>query len=243
MGKTTSGEFLRGCAAVCDKASMELDRKKILVVSDSRGSKLGSHLEEKADDLLTFDLLVKRGGDLLNLWNIAEQQLRKGKADMVFLYGGVCNLTDLFYNVQGQRMAWPPTNLTKRMNDISSIMENIADEFKTRYHGKFLSFIPEAGLDLVAYNRIPEPVQRQYIKTQEELERLLPNLHVKARYLNDLLGSATAWSLDATHTKRGPHMIPVYTRLQDGLHPSDNVAKKIANAICKAARKTVILHT
>lgn len=213
------------------------------MVADSRGTKLGPYLEMHSDQHLSFNLRVKRGGDLLNLWSIAEQEIIDGNADMIFLYGGVCNITDLFYNVQGRRMAWPPANMPKRFNDICSIMETITEEFKKKHHGKFLSFVPEAGLNLITYNRIPEPVQRQYTKVQEDLERLLPSLHIKARYLNDLLGSATAWSLDATHSKRGPHMTPVYTRLPDGLHPDDNVAKKIANAICKAARKTISLHT
>lgn len=85
-------------------------------------------------------------------------------------------------------------------------------------------------------------MQRVYVKSQEELERLLPNLQVKDRYLNELLGSATAWSLDVTHSKRGPNMVLVYTRLTDGLHPSDSVAKKIASAIRKAAKKTMKVH-
>lgn len=216
--------------------------KKITVVADSRGSRLGSFLSAHNDEYFSFNSRVKSGGDLMKLWDIAKQELDMNRSDMIFIYGGVCNITDLFYNIQGQRIAWPPSNLTKCINDICSIMESITEQFKLKYHGKFLSFVPEAGLDLIVYNHIPEPVQRSYIKSQEELERLLPNLHVKARYLNELMGSATAWSLDATHSKRGPHKIPVYKRLPDGLHPNDNVAKKIATAICKAAKKTINVH-
>lgn len=124
-------------------------------------------------------------------WDISKQELDSNDCDMVFIYGGVCNITDLFHNIQGQRIAWPPNDLVKRFNDICSIMESISEQFKSKYHGKFLSFVTEAGLDLIAYNRIPEPVKRMYIKSQEELERLLPNLHIKARYLNEQLGSVT----------------------------------------------------
>lgn len=213
----------------------------VCVVSDSRGAKLQAHLNLIHDDRREFKVIVKRGADLTKLWSLAEKELVSPETAMVFIYGGVCNLTDIFHNIHGQRMAWPPPNIIQRVNDICSTMENIVEKFKALGTNKYLSFIPEAGLNLITYNRIPEPVRRKYLETQEKLESLLPEIQTKARYLNDQMNSATAWSLDATHTKRGRHMIPIYSRLPDGLHPDEKVAKKIAIAIASAAGRSLDL--
>lgn len=173
----------------------------------------------------------------MKLWNLAEKELTTTEAKLVFIYGGVCNLTDIFYNVQGQRMAWPPSNIIQRVNHICSIMEDIVERFKSLGTNKSLSFIPEAGLNLIKYNVIPEPVGRCYLEAQENLEKSLPDLQIKARYLNSIMNTPTAWTLDATHIKRGRHMIPVYSRLPDGLHPDEKIAKKIASAIAEAAMR------
>lgn len=193
------------------------------------------------DGMMQFTTIVKSGAGLDRLWLTAEKELGQRKYQIVFIYGGVCDVTDRLYDKFGTRSIVIPTNLETRIVAICDKMEHISTMFNQQGSSPVLSFIMEAGLDLVAYNRIPPPVPREWIEMQEKLEHFLPSLHDKAKMLNQQLGSLTAWTLDATHARRGSSLVPVYSRLPDGLHPNEVVAKKIACAIKNAAMR--MLHT
>lgn len=163
--------------------------------------------------------------------------MHESNFDVVFIYGGVCDLTDLKSSERGVRLVDLPTDMEARIVAICDKMENIATNFKLLDPNAYLSFIMEAGLDLIAYNRITSPVPREWIEKQERLEYYLPSLQDKAKMLNQSPGSQTAWTLDSTHARRGQHMIPVYSRLPDRLHPNEAIAKKLARAIKNATTR------
>lgn len=204
-------------------------------MADSRGKTLEIELLKMNDESTHFTTIVKPGAGLDRLWLAAEKELDKRRYQVVFIYGGVCDLTDRLYDSHGARSIVIPANLEARIVGIGDKMDRIAMKSKQVGSKILVSFIMEAGLDLIAYNRIPSPVSRVWIERQEKLEYYLLSLQDKAKMMNQFLGSKTAWTLDATHVRRGTSMLPVYSRLPDGLHPNEAVAKKQARAIKKAA--------
>lgn len=207
----------------------------ILVLADSRGKKLEAELHKMNDTLFQFTTIAKKGAGLDRLWINIQRAMHECKFDMVFVCGGVCDLTDLKHDERRVRFADVPPDMESRIVAICDKMEYIAANFRLLDPKSHLSFIMEAGLDLIAYNRIASPVPRHWIDKQEKLEQFLPSLQDKAKMLNRSMGSQTAWTLDATHARRGRHMTPVYSRLPDGLHPNEVIANKLARAIKKAA--------
>lgn len=69
---------------------------------------------------------------------------------------------------------------------------------------------------------------------QSDLDDWLPLLHRTTKANNYKLGVRTPWVLDSiyTHTN-GRRFYPRYHMLHDGLHPTQEVASKIASQIIK----------
>lgn len=65
-----------------------------------------------------------------------------------------------------------------------------------------LAFLPEPGLELVRYNKIPHPVPWRILVEQSELEDDLELLQLYTRVLNSHIGSLTPWTLDISHAHR-----------------------------------------
>lgn len=212
-----------------------MEKVNILVMADSRGRLLDQYLTNYSDDTRKFRVVVKSGAGLERLWESAVLEMKENKVDILFILGGVCDITDLRYDPPGKRNAWPPTNIDLRFAQICSLIDNISVRFKSLNTNTLLSLIPEAGLDLIQYNKVKSPIPKEALKIQEKLENLLPSLHEKTRITNRYLGSRTALTLDATHARRGGQLHPVYPRLADGLHPTPEVAKKLVRAIATAA--------
>lgn len=154
------------------------------------------------------------------------------KADKIYLFGGICNLTSPQY-IGNRRFFWPH----KRLNFLASeLAQNYISIYEdVRDNGLFgkLAIFPEFGADLVRYNGIDQP-SAWMLRSQTELDDNLPLLHATAKDINRHLGSLMPWTLDVLYrtTKKGIRY-PKYSLLTDGLHPSDDVAKKIVIQILK----------
>lgn len=235
------GEDTRKAAHKCliefTEDSTVIVMRNILILADSRGRKLEAELSIMNDTLINFTTVVKKGAGLDRLWINIEKEMHENNFDAVFIYGGICDLTELKFNERGRRFVDLPVDMESRIVAICDKMETIATKFRSLYPKAFLSFIMEAGLDLIAYNQLTPPISRAWIEKQERLEYHLLSLQDKAKMLNNSMGSQTAWTLDATHAHRGRHMSPVYSRMSDGLHPTEAIAKKLARAIKKATTK------
>lgn len=213
--------------------------KVILLIADSRGRRLENQLKRINNDQVHYLTMVKSGAGLMKLWSTAKMELSRRKIDVLFIYGGICDITNLYYDAFGNRSAWPPDDIESRVNSVCAMMDEIAADFMSLESYTSLSFIMEAGMDLLVYNSIQSPIPRRLLDIQEKLEVALLSLQEKVKMLNRFIGSETAWSLDATHSRRGGQMVPVYSRLPDGLHPNDAVARRLARAIASAAEKMI----
>lgn len=76
--------------------------KSVLVAADSRGSRLDSHLKEFNSSEISFIVHSKKGAGLLDIWNTVEPMIKEYSVNLVFIMGGICDVTDLFVNIQGK---------------------------------------------------------------------------------------------------------------------------------------------
>lgn len=221
--------------------SVKLKRNFVLIVTDSRGSWLHRELNKYQLPHLRFKVVYKKGAGLRSLWELAEWYLLTRQIDYIIFLGGVCDITDKTY-YYGYRQFWPPSDLVLRFEELQGYMRDIVHNFKLITHNSNckLAFLPEPGLDLIAYNKIPHPVPWRLLVTQAELEDHLDLLQLYTRALNSLTGSRTPWSMDISHAHRNGKMVPVYDRMTDGLHFSGNQMKKLADVVANFARIELI---
>lgn len=57
-----------------------------------------------------------------------EEELLKGQVDLLIIYGGVCNLTDVHYDEFGNRSFWPE-NIHGRVVEIKNLMKGLATNY------------------------------------------------------------------------------------------------------------------
>lgn len=208
-------------------------RTQALVIADSRGALLWREFRRIPNEDIYYRVITRKGASLRKLWEIAESEIFRGRPDIIFLYGGICDLTDRIYNWQGGREFWPPTDMITRINEVADLMSSIANNITLMNIRVKLCFLPEAGCDLLRYNRCHEPISRELIQLQENFEHGLKYLQRHAKKLNSDMGLPTPWSLDATHGRRYGKLVPVYERTHDGLHPTPEVARNLAEIISK----------
>lgn len=208
-------------------------KKTAVILSDSRGARLGQELRALRSDYIHFRVRVNSGAKLAKLWEFAEYEILFNQPDVIFLYGGVCDLTDRFYTEFGERYFWTPFNIKDRVEsiidtmDMDSIMRNhLIMNTQTK-----LVFIPECGLDLLRYNGIEHPAPWRCLVAQADLDYNIRRLQTRARVINNTYGIGTPRTLDLTHSRRNGYMMPVYSRLYDGLHPPRSMVRNFARVI------------
>lgn len=193
-------------------------KQQVLIISDSRGSLLWREFRRSINNEAYFRVIARKGASLRKLWEIAATEILKGRPDIIILFGGICDLTDRYYTYYGRREFWPPVDIRGRVNEVADLMHSIANNHILMNVSVKLCLMPEAGCDLLRYNRIIDPIPRELIKIQEDFERGVRFLQETARDLNRYLGMPTPWTLDCTHARRYGRLVPVYDRTADGLH-------------------------
>lgn len=146
----------------------------------------------------------------------------------IFILGSICDMTDRVYDVFGHRSFWPPSDIQARINQVLTIMDEMANNAKLIGSHTKACFLPENRMDVNAYNGISDPIPWKNLTTQHELERGFIQLQRKARFLNNTMNIVTPRSLDITHSRRNGRLRPVYGKLYDGLHFSRPVARHLA---------------
>lgn len=75
---------------------------QVKVIADSRGRLLKHELFRLNDRNIHFSTRFKKGAKLVELWAIVEEELFKGQTDLIIIYGGICNITDIVYDEFGR---------------------------------------------------------------------------------------------------------------------------------------------
>lgn len=208
----------------------------IRVLADSRGRNLKNELQLLNDSSFYFSTRSKKGAKLGDLWEMAENDILTGQSDLLILYGGICDVTDVHFSRNGVRSFWPPADLTSRFENIKSTMHSIVNNYHLMDCDTKLCFIPEAGVSLALINHVISPVPEDIRLIQLDLENELDDLRNLTKRLNDSLNILTPWTIKVTHLRRDNKWVPAYVRSHDGLHPSVNQAYKMARILKKFAQ-------
>lgn len=210
--------------------------KQVYIYTDSRGRWLNQELQLIRDEGIAFHVTSLSGAGLERLWERAEFDLLNRRVDLVILFGGICNLTDPYYDQEGNRQFWPPFNMDERFKEVETLIRDISqNHLLLNLHAK-LCFIQEPGCDLILYNRIRHPVPPPILICQEVFEKNLRVLQKVIREVNNHSNSPTPWALQITHDLRAGQWIPVYHRLYDGLHPTNRIVQKYARVLLQYSR-------
>lgn len=219
---------------------INMDRKfSVRIFADSRGAWLGHELENLHYQFIDFKVLFRKGASLIKLWEMVEKELWYDRTDLYIILGGVCDLTEKSYDINGKRVFWPHRDLAEIFDDITYKLEGMARNFRMVNHHSTLCFLPECGLDLIRYNQVEHPVPWYLLLFQESLEKNLRILQDKTKVINSSIGSLTPWSLEVTHAKRAGRLSPVFDRTYDGLHFSPTQVRRLAYLIGKFAENVV----
>lgn len=205
----------------------------IYIVADSRGAFLQRYLDyHNSWPNVRYTVEVYKGRGILQLWARARKLLLTDKANFVYLFGGICDLTSL-YVIRGQRKFWIKKRPRDQLFDLQLKFNSISEEARRLdLYGK-LSFFQEMGCDLLKYNRVVRP-QLWMIQQQKDMDEWLPMLQKAIKELNYKLGVQTPWVLDCIYKHTNDRRFyPRYFLLHDGLHPTQEVASKIAFQVNK----------
>lgn len=206
---------------------------KVAIVADSRGGFLQYFLNlHNENQHVTYTTSVYKGRRIEELWHQARARLSSGECDHVYMLGGICNLTSAyFYN--GIRTFWPLKNVEDLTYDLIHTTNIVANEaLFLGYRGK-LTFLPETGADLLAYNHVEHQAQWM-IQCQTDLNNNIFFLYEGIKNINSRLGCITPWSFDCIYGRnRHGFLYPKFNKLYDGLHPTPSTAADMARKIIK----------
>lgn len=205
----------------------------IMIYADSRGAWLEREHRRYQNDKYHFVVKFRRGARLSDLWELIEYDILTGRhrPDFIFVYGGVCDLTQRYTNRFGRRSYWPAHNIRESFRKVKQIMNDMVNNLRLISPNMRMCFLPEAGVDMITYNRIRHPVPYKLLIVQEMFEDHLRDLQWVTRLINSRSGIVTPWSLDVTHSHRSGRMVPVFNRNLDGLHLTIQQIKRLAYVI------------
>lgn len=89
---------------------------------------------------------------MIDLWEIVEDELQKGQTDLLIIYGGICDITDVLYDRYGRRSFWPPDDVQGRFANIKTLLTGLANNYNLLNTTTKVCFIPESGIGLGMIN-------------------------------------------------------------------------------------------
>lgn len=226
-----------------------MNRKyNVHIYADSRGAHLQQELSRFNDENIHFLVHLIRGAGLRRIWEEIEYDilLSNNILDLVYIIAGVCDITDCYYDHRGRRTVLPPYDMDLRFAEIEHCMKHcmkgIANNFNLINPSGKLCFLQEAGIDIIRYNRIVDPIPSKYLVMQASLENNLRIFQKFTNNLNDSMKMPTPWSLEITNAYRHNKWIPIFDRLADGLHPSQSQIRDLSFVLNHHARMAIYRH-
>lgn len=129
-----------------------------VLISDSRGKFMDSIFNNLPDYPMQFSVHRRNGARLAELWEIAESIILFEHQDIIYIYDGEWDLTEVNYLPNGTREYWPVENFVWKINETKRMLTDIVNNFSLMYTPTKLCLLPEPGLDLICYNHVRNPV-------------------------------------------------------------------------------------
>lgn len=216
---------------------------KVLLITDSRGNFLQGYLNNHNRDhnAISYQVEVHKGSRIGRLWRFAHQYCLKNSYDLIYILGGICDVTAKQY-IEGRKVYWPPGHHGLLGMILVNEINRITDEYLMMQPHPLtkLCIVPEVGGDFIKYNFAP--LTEENIGKQPAIELSMANLRDAAKLANRCMNVTTPWIIDTVYcrNKRG-NLVPKYHRLDDGIHPSPRTAEKAAITYIKHAHEYFLL--
>lgn len=183
---------------------------KAALVTDSTGKNMESLFNQNMEATVQFTVYYYSGAGLRSLWETIEHIILFHHVNIVYLLGGICDLTDRSYDDLGRRQFWPPTNIRGRFSFTRSILSDNTSNFTLMYIKTKFCIIPDPGCDLIRYNSVTNPVPRYLLEIQEKFDNGIYFLRELTKSLNESINMITQWTIDVTHGRRYGKSVPDY---------------------------------
>ena len=211
------------------------DTTRILLLGDSRSKlmcdDIRNGLRERGPNIpIYFEAVHKGGLDIDGLLNLMEKDYvpAHGKYDFLYFFGGVNNLSELHSSGKTTATYDDIGHLVEHMFDKLELARNIL--FKYAYRPIICQIV---GINFDKYNE----VVGDQTQNQSVINEAIPLLNHAINSLNTDVEVVSPWLGSTVHAliHKKPHH--KYMRLQDGLHPTEELRsiwiKMFVDAILK----------
>lgn len=134
-------------------------------------SRLGQELRLLFNGNVHYHVLIKSGVRLAQLWEMAEWETLFNRPYLIFILLSICDMTDQCFDANGNRFFWLPWNISARVNQVLSIMDDLAINAQLIGSYTKVCFLPVNGLDINKNNGISDPIPWRHLAVQHELVR------------------------------------------------------------------------
>ena len=202
---------------------------RVLIVADSRGEDLDLHLPHNNVEGIQYMVVPYKSQGLESLARKAVLLSRTIRPDLIFIFGGICNITYRCRVSKQTTLRWP--NPRQIYDNYVSVMDTafyIIRNHPSTAECKII-FSPVVGVEMNRYNDIVS--QFPHLQ-QRNLNDLMIRIN---RYIIDFTestGLLTPWLATHCHPSRGRGRYShVYKILEDGCHYSDTALQQVAREI------------
>ena len=196
---------------------------------DSRGNGLYEKIQKFQNDEY-IGLWRHDGGTLDQVSDDAASHLDSYPFDLVYIEGGVNNITRKDRMTRKVSFPWEPPELL--MEHLSAILERLEKKFKSEYPASKVIFCPLVGSELTRIVNEGETTERQQIAVNNAVFTFNEKVF-KINARNELFSP----SLHRTvHRSKNGVKKSHYSHLHDGIHLGEYLKDKWAEEFVKAAK-------
>ena len=208
---------------------------RVLIIGDSRCKLLCSDiragLKIQGPDIPIWVEAIHKGGlDIAGLLDLIEKDYipQHGKYDFIYFFGGVNNLSELH----------PSGKITAVYDDVGHLVDSMFNKLESARNILFkYSYRPIIcqlmGLNFDTYNKLTS----DQTTNQRVIDEAIPVLNHAINSLNTDIEAVSPWLGSTVHAVIHKKFHHKYLRLEDGLHPTNEMiniwVKCFVNAILK----------
>lgn len=207
---------------------------QILIVGDSRARHLAEFLDRQFIHL-EYKLIWQPGLTLINTYNFVESTIIDIKPKLIYILPGICDITEIrSHNPRLVLLRNPSVTATvysyiTRADLLHSMIFSLKSSIG---HDPMIIFPTQVGVDLTRYNNTPHELTYPH---QVILNTAVTEINKYIVTQNNRMQITTPFLAAPIHTRcrgRSRHM---YTKLQDGCHPSPMICQIWAEKIYENA--------
>lgn len=207
---------------------------KVLFIADSRGRYLQTEISRYFDfSNCEYDFIWRGGLRLEESPDFARSTILRNKPHLVYLLTGICSITMIT-----SRDPWtaglhvPSVNgtVTLFLTNLDTAHQGIFSLSPQVGHPIMVITPTQSGLDFTTYNSYPEDLTSPH---QRILNASILEINRRITYMNKAMSIKTPFIGSFTHPRCRHHNRMVYTKLEDGCHPTPHLAQAWAYKLSK----------